>query len=98
MVHRPSQIGVGKSDPAERRLAQDFSSGGLAASAKEESRLRAQIGVTPAIQDDSRDVPLGVEAGAGKHLRELLTDLPFIVPEGSSDHFCAALISLRFRR
>ncbi len=59
MVHRPSQIGVGKSDPAERRLAQDFSSGGLAASAKEESRLRAQIGVTPAIQDDSRDVPPG---------------------------------------
>ena len=97
MVHRASQISVGKRDAAEGRVPQNFSRGRLTTSAKEESGLRAQISVTPAVQDNAGDVPLRAESGAAKHLRELFSDLSFIVSEGCSDQLRSTTISLLFR-
>ena len=96
MVHRASQISVGKRNPAERCIAQNLARGRLTTSAKKESRLRTQISVAPAVQDNAGDVPLRAETGAAEHLRELFTDLSFIVSEGCSDQFRATPISLLF--
>src|SRR5579863_4285840 len=97
MVHCASQVGVGKRDPAERCIPQDFSRGRSTTSAKEESGLRAEISVAPAVQNNTGDIPLRAEAAAPKHLRELFTDLSFIVSEGCSDQLRATTVALLFR-
>src|SRR5271154_3994335 len=94
VVHGSGEIGVGKRDPAEGRTAQDFSWCRSTIPAKEEARLRAQIGMTPAVQNDSRDIPLRVKPRGRKHLRKLFTDSSFIVPKRSAQQLRAAAIAL----
>lgn len=97
MVHCARQIGVGKRNSTKWRIAQDLSRGSLASLAKEKPGLGIQVSMTPAVKNYSSDVPPGVEAGAGEHLAELLADLSFVIPEGGTDHLCAALVPLLFR-
>ena len=82
MIHRPSQICIRKRNAAEGSLAQDLPRRGLAVFAEEKARLRAQIRVPPAIQDDPGNVTLGIESGTCKHIGKLLTDPTFVFPEG----------------
>src|SRR5580698_10185891 len=96
MVHRAGQIGVGKSNPAKGRAAQDFARRRLAVRAEEESRLRTQVRVPPTVQNDSGDVASGVETRARKHRIKLLANLPLVVFEGCADHFGASSMPLIF--
>src|SRR5690348_3763901 len=52
-------------------LAQHLLGRGLAVLAKEEARRIHNIRMTPAVGDDSRDVPPGVEAMIAEHSGEL---------------------------
>jgi len=96
MVHGSGKVGVSKCNTPKGRTAQDFASGRLATQAKEEPRLRTQIGVSPAIQDDSCNVPARVEAASSEHLAELLTNLFFVVSERGSQQLSAAAVPLFF--
>src|SRR5271170_3169194 len=96
MVHGSGEVGVSKCNPSEWGAAQDLASGRLPTTSKEETWLRTQIGVSPAIQDNSGDVPLCVKAPSREHLAELLTDLSFIISERRSQQLGAASVPLLF--
>jgi|ERR1700691_3018900 len=98
MIHGSCQIGISKCNTPKWRIAQDLASGRLATTPKEETRLRAQIGMSPAIQDDSCDIPPCIEAPSREHLVELLPDLSFIISERRCQHLSAASVPLFFGR
>src|SRR5580658_6059790 len=50
--------------------------------------------MTPAVQDDSRDIPLRIESIGCKHFGELFTDSSLIIPERSPEQFRAAEVTL----
>src|SRR5512138_2858214 len=72
VIHDPGEIGISKSYPSKRRVAQNVARGRLPIFAEEKSRLRIQIGVAPPVQDDACNITLGVETGPSKHLAQLL--------------------------
>ena len=82
MIHSPSQVCISKRDAAEGCRAQDLPGRGLAVFAEEKTRLWAQIRVPPTIQDNSGNVPVGIESGTRNHVGKLLTDATFVFPEG----------------
>src|SRR5437868_5277575 len=96
MVHCAGQIGIRKSYSAKRRSSQNFARRRFVVSTKEESGLRAQVGVAPTIQDNASDITPRVKTRTAKHVRELLPNLLFIVRERSPNHLSAAAISLLF--
>lgn len=57
MVHRSGQVSISKGDPPVWCTAQHLPRGRSTITSKEEPGLRTQIGMSPAIQDDSGDVP-----------------------------------------
>jgi len=52
MIHGAGQIRIRKGDAPKRRAAQNLAGRGLSIASKEKSRLRIQIRVSPAIQND----------------------------------------------
>jgi hypothetical protein len=52
--------------------------------------LRIDEGVPKAVEDDSGDVALGVEAGGGEPVGELFANTVSVVVEGSGEDFRAA--------
>src|SRR5712692_6270189 len=81
VVHNSGQIGIGKRDAAERCVPQHFSWCRSSVFAKKETRLRTQVGVSPAVQDDARNVAAGIKPRLRKHQDELLADAPFVLAE-----------------
>ena len=62
MVHDTGQIGIRKRDAPVRILADDIAWGRFSIAAEKESGLRAEISVSPAIQNDSSDIVFGMES------------------------------------
>ncbi len=81
MVHDAGEVGVGESDASEGSRTEDVARGGLAVFAKKESWLRVEIGVSPAIKNDSGDVSLRVESRAREHVSKLVANLLLILFE-----------------
>src|SRR5271169_4940110 len=50
--------------------------------------------MTPAVKDDSSDIPLRIESIRTKHFGELFADSSFIIPERSSQQFRAPEVTL----
>src|SRR5580692_4256235 len=96
MVHGAGQIRVCECNSPEWSAAQSFARGGLAILTKKEAGLRAEIGVSPAIQNDSSDVTLSVESRTCKHQRKLSANAAFVIAEGCAHHFAAAAMALVF--
>src|SRR6476620_348578 len=71
-VHDSSQISIGKCNTAEGRSSQDFAGSGLSVPAEEKPGLRIQIGVTPAVQNDSLNIAPRIKTEAAKHFSKLL--------------------------
>src|SRR5580704_11400639 len=92
------EISIGERNPPKGRAAQDFTLCRLSILAKEETRLRAAVGVSPTIQHYARNVPLGVETGCGEHLCELLAHPPLVIPVRSGEQFGAPRILLLLQR
>src|SRR5262249_29588542 len=98
MVHDAGEIGVGKCDAAKRSGAQNFARRGFAVRAEEETRLRIQVSVSPAIEDDASDVALGIEASGCEHSLELLADAAFDLREAGAQQFGAPAVALLLGR
>src|SRR5579863_9427055 len=96
MIHGAGEVGVGERDAAEWGGAENFARRRLAVRTEEKAGLRAEVRMAPAIQNDAGDVALRVEACAGKHLRELFTNAPFVFVERSGEQFGATALALRF--
>ena len=81
----PRQVRVGKCNPPEGRAAQNFSRSKLSILAKKESRLRAQIRMTPAVGNNPRNILLRIEPVLREHGVELLaTPFRFVFPRTES--------------
>jgi hypothetical protein len=50
--------------------------------------------MSPAVQDDGRDVAPGIATGVREHGGELLANALFVFAEGSAQHFGAAATAL----
>ena len=94
MVHDSRQIGIGKRNATEGRSSQDFAGRRLSVLAEEKAGLRIEIGVPPAVQNDSRDIAPRIKTGAAKHFGKLLADFSFVIPERGCQHFSPAAVSL----
>ena len=81
MIHRAGQVGVRERDATMRRVAQHIPRRRLAAHAEEETRLRVHVRVTPAIQDDPRDVATRIEPARREHVGELLPERALVLRE-----------------
>ena len=81
MIHRASEIGIRERDSSEWGTAQDIAWCGFALGAEEESRLGAQIGMPPPIENDRRNIAPRIESRSGEHPRELLADASLVFPE-----------------
>ena len=66
----------------------------LAAHAEEEARLRIHVRVTPAIQDDPRDVATRIEAAGREHVGELLAERALVLRERCPQELRAPLRTL----
>src|ERR1700721_2108857 len=62
VIHNPRKIRVGEGDASKRMVAHQFRGRGLAILAKEKSRLRRKIRMSPAVQNDSRNVAPSIES------------------------------------
>src|SRR5579884_1496319 len=78
MVHDAGDVRIGERDAPERMVAQHVARPRLPVRTEEESGLRGQVRMPPAIQNDSRNIALRIESRAGEHGRKLLADLPLV--------------------
>src|SRR5256886_6828868 len=82
-------------DSAERTIAKGVAGSGFTVQPEEEPGLWINKGMAKAIEHDSGDIALRVEARSSKHFRHLLADSPFVVGERSGQQFRAAQLTLR---
>src|SRR5256714_9956969 len=94
MIARPREIRIRKGDPAMRLIPQHIPWRQLTVRAEEKSRLRIHVRVSPAIENDSRDVPARIESGGREHVAELLGDRALVLRERSAEQFHTALCAL----
>src|ERR1700728_2719723 len=78
MIHRARKVGVRKSDPSEGSSTESIPWSGFAIRSEKESWLRSNESMPEAVEDNSGDVALGVEAGRAEHIGHLFADLPFV--------------------
>src|ERR1051326_8845630 len=98
MIHSASKIGIREGNPTEGRIAQNFARCWVAVEAKKESRLGIEICMSPTVQNDPSNTSLCVESCRPEHLRKLVADARFILPERCAQHLITAANPLVIRR
>src|SRR3954467_15481348 len=79
-------------EDAAVRLANDLMRSRLAVGSKEETGVRGDVGVAPAIEHDAGNIAPCIESCGSEHFRHLFAQLPFILSVargqelGSSGH------------
>ena len=91
MIARTREIRIRKRNPTVRLIPQDIPRRRLAVHAKEKTRLRIYVRVSPAIEDDSRDVPARIESAGRKHVGQLLAERSLILRERSAEQLRSPL-------
>src|ERR1700684_1418156 len=94
MIHDSSKISIGERNSPEWFPSQNVTRRGLPVFTEKKAGLWIQIRVTPAIQNNSSDIPPRIETRTPEHAGELLTDLPLVLAKGCSQHFAASTIAL----
>src|SRR5438552_3854834 len=94
MIAGAGEIRIRKRDPTVRLIPQHIPRRRLAVRAEEKSRLRIHVRVSPAIEDDSRDVPARIKPAGREHVGHLLAERPLILRERSAEQFHTALCAL----
>ena len=94
MIARARKICIGESDPTVRMIAQDIARRRLAVDAEEESRLRIHVRVSPAIENDSGDIPAWIESTRREHVGHLLAECSLVLGERSAEQLCTPLQAL----
>src|SRR5437016_2487178 len=94
MIARAREIRIRKGNPPVRLIPQNIPRRRLAINAEKESRLRIHVGVSPAIENDSRDVPPRIEAARREHVAELLAERALVLRERSAEQLRASSAAL----
>ena len=87
MIHNAGEIRIGKGDAVMRVIAQEISRRRLSAIAEEKTRLRAQVRVSPSVQDDAGDVIFRVKSQILKHHGKLFTNFSLVGAKGRRVEF-----------
>src|SRR3982750_4719738 len=98
MVWRAGQVRIRERDSSKGRCTQNLPGRRLPVTAEEKSGLRADVCMSPAIQDDAGDVTSGIEPTSGKHLSQLCADLPFVIAKRSGQELSASQVALLLQR
>src|ERR1051326_6979592 len=98
MIHSASKIGIREGKPTEGRIAQNFARCWLTVQAKKESGLRIKVCMSPTVQYNPRYVFLRIETRRSEHLRKLVADARFVLPERCAQHLITAANPLVIRR
>ena len=72
MVHDSRQICIGKRNAAEGRGSQDFAGRRLSVLAEEKTGLRIEVGVPPAVENDSLNIAPRIKTEAAKREKYFL--------------------------
>src|SRR5215469_2024410 len=94
MIGSPGEVGVRERHPPEGGGAQNLSGGRTPVLAEEKPRLRADVSVPPAVQNNSGDVSLGVESRGREHFAQLHPDLTLVIAKWCREQLRAAQITL----
>src|SRR5271169_1969908 len=81
MIHGTGKIRVRERNSSKGAGAERLTRRRIAVQPEEKARLRINKRVAPPVENDSCDVPLGVETRSREHVRHLLTYLPFVFHE-----------------
>ena len=81
MIAGPSKIRIRKRDPTVRTIPQDVPRRRFAIDAEEKPRLRIHVRVSPAIENDSRDVSARIESAGREHVGQLLAERFLVLGE-----------------
>ena len=98
MIHDGGGIRVGECDSSKGRGAQNTARCRIAACPEEKPGLWVQVGVPPAVQDDTGDVAPSVKSKPRKHVSELLPYLPLIGAERGREQLRSAALPLDLNR
>src|SRR3954467_1581072 len=90
MIARTRKIRIRKRNPPVRLIPQHVPRRRLTIHAKEKSRLRIHVSVTPTIENDSRDVFPRIEATGREHVGHLLAECSLVLREGSAEQLRAS--------
>src|SRR5947207_3294405 len=94
VIARTRKIRIRKRNPPMRRTTQHIPRRRLTIHSKEKSRLRIHVGVSPAIEDDSRDVPPRIESAGREHVGHLLAKRFLVLSERRAEQLRASLSAL----
>src|ERR1700734_1999176 len=94
MIHGAGKIRVRERDSSKRPIAQGLTRRRISVQAEEKPRLRINKRMSPPVQHDSRNIPLGVEARSPEHLHHLLAYLLFVLHEGGREQLRTAQLTL----
>ena len=91
MIAGAGEIRISKSNPTVRLIPQHIPRRRLAVDAEEKSRLWSHVRVSPAIEDDSGDVPARIEATGREHVGHLFAERSLVLGEGSAEQLRSSL-------
>src|SRR5437762_13394447 len=94
VIARTRKIRIRKRNPPMRRTTQHIPRRRLAVRAEEKSRLRIHVRVSPAIEDDSRDVSARIESAGREHVGHLFAECSLVLCEGSAEQLRASSAAL----
>src|ERR1700761_3854453 len=94
MIHGTGKIRVRERNSSKRPIAEGLTRSRISVQAEEEPRLGINKRMSPPVENDSRNIPLGVEARSPKHLRQLFAYLLFVFHERGREQFRTAQATL----
>src|ERR1700690_3006814 len=87
MIHGAGKIRVRERDSSKRPVAESLTRSRISIEAEEKARLGIYKRMAPAVENDSRNIALGIEARSPEHVHHLLAYLLFVFREGSREQF-----------
>src|SRR3984957_7964091 len=94
MIHGAGKIRVRERDSSKRPIAESLTRSRISVQAEEEPRLRINKRMSPPVENDARNIALGVEARSPEHLHHLLAYLLLIFHERGRQQFRTAQATL----
>src|SRR5271156_4097659 len=94
MIHGTGKIRVREGDSSKRPIAEGLTRSRISVQAEEEPRLGINKRMSPPVENDARNIPLGVEARSPEHLHQLLAYLLFVFHKRGRQQFRTAQATL----
>src|SRR5271155_3414317 len=94
MIHGTGKIRVRECDSSKRPIAEGLTRSRISVQAEEEPRLGINKRMSPPVENNSRNIPLGVKTRSPEHLHHLLAYLLFVFSERSRQQLRTAQATL----